>query len=261
MGTGQFNPQAARVLVIVPAYNESESICRTLRKLRRLPRGFDVVVVNDGSTDATAALACATGVPVLDLPCNLGVGGAIQTGYQYAFAHDYDAAVQFDADGQHRVSEIPALLEPVLDGRSDVAVGSRFLGGLRYRFSVERLAGSRFLKLLLRALSGQTFTDPTSGFRAAGREAIRFFSAHYPHTWLADTVEVLLKLSRRGYRICDVPVRMARRREGRSAAGRITGLMHLLRITLAVLVERIERIEPSERARAVPAASSEAGRP
>lgn len=236
-----------RALVMVPAYNEGQVIARTLRALRRLPDGFDVLVVNDGSSDDTSRQARKAGARVLDLACNLGVGGAVQAGYQYARSHGYDIAIQFDADGQHRVSEIPRLVEPVLSGQADLVIGSRYLQGLKYRFSMDRLLGSRYLSLLVNSLLRGRITDPTSGFRAAGSRAIRFFSTHYPQSWLGDTVEALVQIGRRGYAIHEVPTRMARRKAGTSAAGTVTGLVHMIRITLAVLIECIERVEPSER--------------
>ena len=230
-----------RVLIIIPAYNEAGAIERTVRSLRHLPVAHDVVVVNDGSRDATAAEARAAGAAVLDLACNLGVGGAMQAGYQYADVNGYEVAVQFDGDGQHRANHIPRLLEPVLAGRADLVVGSRILGGLKYRFSFERFLGSRMLAGLVSLLTRRRITDPTSGFRAAGRRAICFFSRHYPQTWLGDTVEALVEVARHGMTLEEVPVRMRQRRRGRSAAGRITGFIHTLRIVLAVLIDCMER--------------------
>jgi hypothetical protein len=229
-----------RLLVIMPAHNEAESIVKTLGQLsRELPQA-DVVVVNDGSTDATPRLARQSGAAVLDLACNLGVGGAMQAGYLYAVQNGYDLAVQFDADGQHRANQVPQLLEPILAGQADLVVGSRILGGIKYRFSFERFLGSRLLSRLVSLLTRRKLTDPTSGFRAAGRRAILFFSRHYPQAWLGDTVEALVELSRHGMSIAEVPVKMRVRTGGRSAAGRITGFVHTLRIILAVLIDVME---------------------
>ncbi len=232
---------AERMLIIVPAYNEAENLERTLRSLRALERPHDVIVVNDGSTDATAAAARRCGARVLDLACNLGVGGAMQAGYWFALREGYSLAVQFDADGQHRANQVPALVEPVAEGRADLCVGSRYLGGQSYRFTLPRLVGSRFLAGLVSMLIGRKITDPTSGFRAAGPRAIRFFSRHYPQSWLGDTVEALVELTRHGFTVEEVPARMAQRKGGSSAAGVAMGVLHTVRIVLAVLIDRFER--------------------
>jgi hypothetical protein len=229
-----------RLLVIMPAHNEADSIVNTIESLAREKPDWDILVVNDGSTDATSALARRADAIVLDLPCNLGVGGAMQTGYLYARENGYDVAIQFDADGQHRANQIERLLEPIAAGQADMVVGSRLLGGIKYRFSFERFLGSRLLARLVSLLTGRKITDPTSGFRAVGRRGIEFFSRHYPQAWLGDTVEALVELARHGMEIREVPVKMRQRTAGRSAAGKITGFIHTLRIILAVLIDSIE---------------------
>ena len=241
---------AGRLLVILPAYNEAAAIGRTLRLLRDLPLPYDALVVNDGSADETAAIAREHGATVLDLVTNLGVGGAMQAGYLYAAENDYDMAVQFDADGQHRVNQIEALLEPVHSGRADLAIGSRYLGGMKYRFSVDRFVGSRLLAGLVRLATRTKITDPTSGFRAVNRRGIRFFSLHYPQAYLGDTVESLVLLVRQGMTAEEVPAKMAQRKHGTSSVGFIVGLVHTLRITLAVLIDclekKLEELPPEE---------------
>jgi len=241
---------APRLLVILPAYNEAAAIGRTLRLLDDLSVPYDALVVNDGSSDETAAIAREHGATVLDLATNLGVGGAMQAGYLYAAEKDYDLAVQFDADGQHRASQIEALLEPVLSGRADLAIGSRYLGGVKYRFSVDRFVGSRLLSGLVRLATRTKITDPTSGFRAVNRRGIRFFSLHYPQAYLGDTVESLVLLVRQGMTAEEVPAKMSQRKHGTSSVGFIVGLVHTLRITLAVLIDclekKLEELPPEE---------------
>ena len=236
---------ARRVLIIVPAYNESASIVAVLESLRTLPFKYDVVVINDGSTDATAELARRNGARVLDLACNLGVGGAVQTGYQYAQANGYDVAVQFDGDGQHCADQAPLLVESVCSGRASLVIGSRRLSRQKdkghYRFSLERDLGSRMLSALVGVVARKKITDPTSGFRAADRRMIRFFSRHYPQTWLGDTVEALVLAARHGFAVEEVPATMRPRRDGKGSANFLAGLLHTLRITLAVLVDCLER--------------------
>jgi len=248
-------PDHFRLLVIIPAYNEASAIAQTIRSLDSLPVAHDVLVVSDGSTDATSAIARQAGAVVLDLPCNMGVGAAMQAGYQYAFRHDYPAAIQFDGDGQHRADQVPALLAPVLADQADLVVGSRALAAIQqedYRFSLDRRVGSRLLAGLLCVLLKRRITDPTSGFRASNRRAISFFSRHYPQAWLGDTVEAMVELGRHGYRIAEVPTRMAPRQGGRSAAGTIKGFMHTLRIIVAVLIDCIERKFDDEISRGEP---------
>ena len=241
---------APRLLVILPAYNEVAAIGRTLRLLRDLPLPYDALVVNDGSADETAAIAREHGATVLDLATNLGVGGAMQAGYLYAAENSYDLAVQFDADGQHRANQIEALIEPVRSGRADLTIGSRYLGGKKYRFSLDRFVGSRLLAGLVRLATRAKITDPTSGFRAVNRRGIRFFSLHYPQAYLGDTVESLVLLVRQGMTAEEVPATMAQRRHGTSSVGFIVGLVHTLRITLAVLIDclekKLEELPPEE---------------
>lgn len=229
-----------RILVIVPAHNEAESLPGALADLARCVPQADVVTVDDGSTDETAAVARAGGAKVLPLPCNLGVGGAMQTGYVYAARNGYDVAVQFDGDGQHRANMICQLVEPVLAGRADLVVGSRLLGGLKFRFDPLRFIGNRLLALLISAIGHRSVTDPTSGFRAAGRRAMRFFAAHYPQTYLGDTAEALVWAGRAGMRITEAPVRMKQRSTGRSATRSLKGFWLTMRIVLAILVDCLE---------------------
>jgi glycosyltransferase involved in cell wall biosynthesis len=236
-----------RTLVIVPAHNEAGSIQRVLADLRAFAPRADVVVVDDHSEDNTAELARSAGAIVLQMPCNVGVGGAVQTGYQFAKLRGYDLAVQFDGDAQHRANQIAALVAPIIAGRADLTVGSRLVDGTRFRFHPLRFLGSRLLARLVSLIVGRKITDPTSGFRAAGKRAINFFAAHYPQTYLADTTEALVWAGRQGMEIAEVPVRMRQRTAGVSATGSLRGLGHVLRITLALLVDCIEpRIDESE---------------
>ncbi len=231
-----------RTLVIVPAFNEGAKIAATLSDLREHAPWADVVVIDDGSADDTAAQARHAGANVLQLPFNLGVGGAMQTGYLYALQNGYDIAIQFDGDGQHCADQIPALVAAVESGQADLVVGSRMLGQRSYKFSPMRWAGSRLLVGMVRLLSGLKTTDPTSGFRAASRDMIRFFSQHYPQSYLGDTVEALAMAAWHGMAIREVPARMRMTRT--SSINNFIGLIHMLRICVALLVDRIERRFP-----------------
>jgi glycosyltransferase involved in cell wall biosynthesis len=232
-----------KVLVIVPAYNEAARIGGAIQDLRRHAPWADVVVVNDGSGDDTARAARDAGAAVLSLPFNLGVGGAMQTGYLYAARLGYEVAVQFDGDGQHCAEEIASLVEPILAGRADLAIGSRMLGERQYRFSLLRWVGSRMLVGMLWLLTGRRVLDPTSGFRAASRRMIRFFSQHYPQDYLSDTVEALAEAAWHGMQIVELPAKMRMTRT--SSINNIKGLIHMARICVALVIDRIEKPYPA----------------
>ncbi|MDK1031454.1 MAG: glycosyltransferase family 2 protein [Planctomycetia bacterium] len=242
-----------RVLVIVPAYNEAARIGDVLSDLRQHAPSVDVVVVDDGSDDDTGSVAERAGATVLRLPCNLGVGGAMQTGYLYAAEKGYDVAVQFDGDGQHRANQISQIVAAVSNGDADLAIGSRLLGRRSYRFSPFRWIGSRLLSGTARLITGMRIADPTSGFRACSKRLIRFFAKHYPQTYLGDTVESLAIAARHGMRVKEVPARM--RMTERSSINKFTGLFHTFCILLALLVDRVEAKFPEE-----PASRGAAGR-
>ncbi len=210
--------KSGKLLVIIPAHNEAQSISDVLADLHaQVPRA-DAVVVDDGSTDATGIIARRCGAAVLRLPCNLGVGSAMQTGYMYAARNGYDFAIQFDGDGQHCADQIPLMLAALADTPADLVVGSRRLDKEnRYRFEFLRLIGSSLLAKLISKIVGREITDPTSGFRASNRKTIEFFSRHYPQTYLADTTEALAWASRSGIAITEIPVRMRHKRTGSSA--------------------------------------------
>jgi len=231
-----------RMLVIVPAYNEAHSIRQVVEDLRAHVPSADVVVIDDGSTDDTAAVAESLGAVVLRLPCNLGVGGAMRTGYLYAFENGYGLAVQFDGDGQHRADQIPHLVAEVIEGGADLAIGSRLLGQPQYRFPLMRKVGSKLIAAIAWLVTGLHLTDPTSGFRAASRRMIGFFARHYPESYLGDTVEALVLAARHGLRVREVPAQMREARH--SSIGNIKGLFHTFCIGLAILVDRIEKKFP-----------------
>ncbi|OGP19856.1 MAG: glycosyl transferase family 2, partial [Deltaproteobacteria bacterium GWA2_55_10] len=191
------NPHS--ILIIIPAFNEEASIANVIASVRRCVPGADIVVINDGSTDRTRSIAEGLGVVVLNHIYNLGIGATMQTGYKYAVAGGYDLAVQFDGDGQHPAEQIKDIIRPVLDGKADLVVGSRFLGEGNYRPSIARGAGMAFFSRLVSAILKERLTDTTSGFRAAGRECINYFSSRYPDDY--PEVEALVLLHKKGFSI------------------------------------------------------------
>ncbi len=224
-----------RVLAILPAYNEEESLGAVLAALGHAAPGIDVVVVDDGSRDRTREVARAAGVQVLALPFNLGIGGAVQTGYQYARDRGYDVAVQIDADGQHLPSELSKLLEPLARGEADLVAGSRFAAGGAYPSSLPRRAGIWYFAWLLTAVLGRRVTDPTSGFRAANRRVIDLFAGEYPTDY--PEVDSLVLLKRRGLRSMEAPVTMAPRQGGKSSISWFRSLYYMAKVSLSVVIQ------------------------
>ena len=225
-----------KTLVIIPAYNEAENLVSTVEDLRTcFPEG-DLLVVNDGSTDATAALCREKGYPLLDLPVNLGIGGCVQTGYRYARDRGYDAAVQFDADGQHMAEYIPALLEPLREGRADLVIGSRFLEKQSFRSAALRRAGIGFLSGLVRLLCGVRIRDITSGMRAADRKAIAFFAEEYAQDY--PEPESVLAAGLEGLRLAEVGVEMRPRQGGASSITPMRSVYYMIKVSLALLLRR-----------------------
>ncbi len=203
-----------RVLVVIPAHDERESLPGTLAELAAVAPGLDRLVVDDGSRDGTAVVARAHGVPVLCHPFNLGVGPALQTAFRWALAHGYDIAVQLDADGQHDPAGLAALLEPVRAGRCDVSIGSRYVRRSGYRAPLARRAGMVLFSALVSAALGTRITDTTSGFRAYGRRVMEACRHDFP--WDFPDAPLLIRLGRLGFRLEEVPVEMRERRAGRS---------------------------------------------
>ena len=233
MDTPQPDP-SLRCLVIVPAFNERQSVGKLARRLGRALPFCDVLVIDDGSTDDTLRQVPAEAA-VVSLPFNLGIGAAVQTGYRYAALHGYDVAVQVDGDGQHRPGEVRRLIDKLLTSDADLVVGSRFLGDGKYKQSVPRLVGITILSRLIRALCGLNITDCTSGFRVANRRVIRAFAHWYPDDY--PEPEVILLLHRGGYRVAEVGVRMRQRRAGMTSIPLHRGLFYVLKVGTALLLD------------------------
>ncbi len=226
-----------RVLVIIPAYNEEGNILHTLEDLaREFPAG-DVLIVNDCSRDGTREILKKTKVRYLDLPINLGIGGAVQAGYLYAAENGYDNAVQFDGDGQHRADCLEKLIRPLTDGNADMAVGSRFLPDSDqegFQSSTARRAGIRLLSFLIRLVTGKRVHDVTSGFRAVNRELLLYYTENYAQDF--PEPEAIVMALNNGYRVTEVPVRMNERAAGESSIHTLASAYYRIKVSLAVLV-------------------------
>ena len=237
--TGQSRRQRLRGLVIVPAYNEEGSIESVIQELRAAEPELDVIVVDDGSADRTLRVAAATGARVVSLPYNVGIGGAVQTGYQYALEHGFDLAVQVDGDGQHDPLEISRLLEPLLDGRADMVVGSRFAPGGGYRGTPLRRIGIRLFAAIVSLIVRARVTDTTSGFRAVNRKAIELFATDYPHDY--PEVEATVVLVRHGLKMLEVPVKMRVRETGSSSITTLRSGYYMIKVLLALFIGLFRR--------------------
>jgi glycosyltransferase involved in cell wall biosynthesis len=204
------------VLVVIPAFNERECIAEVIAEVRGA--GFPCLVVDDGSRDDTADIAGATGVAVVRLPINLGVGGALRTGFRYAIDHGFTTVVQVDADGQHVSDHIRELLDAADRERLDMVIGSRFAGTSEYRMPYVRRLCVRILAFVIRRSGKVRITDPTSGFRAVRQPLLDAFADDFPAHYLGDTFEAVLVSARRGYRLGEIPVEMRERQGGRPSA-------------------------------------------
>jgi glycosyltransferase involved in cell wall biosynthesis len=230
-------------VAMVPAYNEAACIAAVIDEIRAVDPEMDIVVIDDGSTDATADIAARKGAEVVRLPYNLGIGGAIQTGYQYARAHGFDIAVQVDGDGQHDPVQVARLLEPILDGRADIVIGSRFAGLGAYRAELSRRLGIRMFARVVSLLVGQRLTDTSSSFRAVNRRGIRVFAADYPHGYL-ETVEATVLASKYGLTLAEVPVIVRRRTAGRSTLTTSLSSFYGFKVLVALFVGLFRKTYP-----------------
>ena len=236
-----------RVLLAVPALNESAVIGSVLETLAITHPLADVVVVDDGSSDATAAIARAAGANVVSHAINLGVGAAMGTAFKYAAHHGYDAVIQFDGDGQHRPEHIAELVASLSD--ADIVIGSRFADGGTFKSSAARRGVQRFIAKVVSVYARTPLTDATSGFRIAGPRAIEVFAHHYPVEWLGDTVESIVLATRQGLTVREIPVGMNERAGGTPSQSVFKATMYTGRILFILVLASFRSVPPQLRGR------------
>lgn len=225
-----------RILIIIPAFNEESSIPFVAGDLKGLP--YDVILVDDGSSDATTHVARRQGLAVITLPFNLGIGGAVQTGLKYARSNNYDIAIQLDGDGQHRGDQIQCVIDPVIREEADLVIGSRALES-SYVFQRSRRLGGLFFSFLTGIISGITVTDPTSGFRCYGKKALHLFSEQYPDDF--PEVDSIVVACKNGLRISEVPVHMRQRHSGSSSITMRASAYYMVKVALSLLVNAMRK--------------------
>lgn len=226
-------------LVIIPAYNEEKSLERTIKDIKENAPEFDYIIVNDCSTDETLELCREKRFSYLNLPVNLGIGGAVQTGYRYAYYHGYDIAVQFDGDGQHDASFLNQMAEVLNKTGADMVIGSRFIDKKGFQSSVLRRMGIKYFSILIKILTGKIITDPTSGMRMINRKLLKKFTEEYPKDY-PEPESVVTALSEK-YKVTEIPVIMNEREAGVSSISLRSGVYYMIKVSFAIIVARMKK--------------------
>lgn len=224
-----------KVLAIVPAFNEQDSIYHVIKLIKKYASFIDILVINDGSTDKTADEVTKTSASLINLPWNIGIGGAVQTGYLYALKNNYDIAIQIDGDGQHQPRYIPQMLQRLIDQEADIVIGSRYIKKTQYQSGKTRRIGSLFFSKMVSFLTGKPFYDTTSGFRALNRKAIALFTEYYPTDY--PEVEAIVYANKRSIRIKEISVEMNQRNHGRSSITRLKSIYYMVKVTCSLILQ------------------------
>lgn len=228
-----------KVLLIIPAYNEQENIKDTVKKIKEFSDEIDYIVINDGSTDDTEKILTENNIHHIKLINNLGIGGAVQTGYKYAYENGYDIAIQFDGDGQHDVNYVPQICEPLIKGQADMCIGTRYLDKSESKFqsTFMRRLGANIISLFIKICTGKKITDPTSGFRAVNKTVIEEFAKNYPTEYPEPESTVSLLVN--GYNVKEIPVSMNERTGGVSSIRLFKTVDYMMKVVLAIIVDSI----------------------
>lgn len=235
----------SKILIIIPAYNEEKSILKVYKGILDYNRNnnthYDVIVINDGSIDNTKKICKDNNIPVINLVQNLGIGGAVQTGYKYAYENDYDYAIQYDGDGQHEISCVKDILKPLQDGVGDLVIGSRFIdnNSSEFKSSSARRLGIKIISCLIRITTGKRIYDVTSGFRAVNKKIIRNFAVSYPLEYPEPVTNA--ELLKKGLKVSEVPVSMHERKTGKSSIHTWKNVYFMINIFFSILVVTLRR--------------------
>ena len=229
-----------KIILIIPAYNEEENILKTCETIKKHDKQLDFIVVNDGSNDKTGEICRKNNLPCINLVHNLGIGGAVQTGFKYALEHDYDIAIQFDGDGQHDVNYVETLVQPIIEGQADFVIGSRFVSELsEFKSTGARRMGIKIISFFIKLFTGVKIFDTTSGFRAINKQIIKDFAQNYPTEYPepVSTTELLKK----GYKVKEVPVKMNERTGGLSSIRAWKSLYYMINVVLSIFIVSVRR--------------------
>ena len=239
MNLGTRTNKDKKILIIVPAYNEAQNLPEVIAGIRQQPLAVDILILNDGSTDDTAAVGNACGAFVIDLPYNLGIGGAVQTGYRFAYEMGYDIVGRLDGDGQHDAQHLPELYQNIEADLADVVIGSRYKEGAGYTASLSRAVGTRLFASIASRITKQKFTDTTSGFWMLNRKAMAVLAKHLPSDY--PEIEGLVMLCRANFRVCEVAVSMKPRQHGQSSIRPLHTFYYVFKVLLAILLEAMRK--------------------
>ena len=225
--------QDKKILIIIPAYNEERNLPKVIGTINRLTFDTDYIIINDCSKDGTIKLCVDNGYKFVSLPVNLGIGGAMQTGYMFAYNNGYDIAIQVDGDGQHDANQLNELIEPILSGKTDMVIGSRYLKKDGFQSTLMRRLGINILSLLVYFRCKVRIKDVTSGFRAVNSAIISQFARSYPTDY--PEPESLSSAIKSGYRVCEVPVIMRAREFGKSSINPVKSIYYMVKVSMAIL--------------------------
>lgn len=226
-------------LVIIPAFNEEGNLEKTIKDIKDNAPDFDYVIINDCSTDKTLEMCRRHGFSYLNLPANLGIGGAVQTGYRYAYYHGYDIAVQFDGDGQHSASHLEDMVTTLIDTESDMVIGSRFIEKEGFQSSGLRRIGIKYFTGLIKLLTGKKITDPTSGMRMVNKKLLEKFTDEYPKDY--PEPESVVTILAEKYKVTEIPVVMNEREEGVSSISLKNSVYYMIKVSFAILIARMKK--------------------
>lgn len=223
-----------KTLIIIPAYNEEKCIKKVVDNVMEVNNNVDVLVVNDGSKDDTLIEAKKTKAKVLNLPFNLGIGGAVQAGYLYAYKNNYDVAIQLDGDGQHNPKYIEEMVNIIKENKAEMVIGSRFIEETGYNQTFARMFGIRIIRVIMKIFTGKKIFDPTSGYRAVNKRIIKKFSENYPYDY--PEPDTNMRLLKEKVQIMEIPVEMHNRETGKSSITPLKSIYYMIKVTLAMLI-------------------------